>query len=293
MLYLVATILLNTLIFTLFKLFSRFKVDILQALAVNYLTCVVTAAVILKGFPVGSESVNQPWFPWSLLMGGMFITLFCLMAWRTHEDGMTTTTVANKLSMVIPVLFSIWLYDETISAGKIVGILLAVPAVYFTTRVKENTKPQSILFPIILFVGCGLLDTLVKFVEQSFLQDPAEHSVYLIHTFLTASILGLLGIIVLFILRKARLHWRNIIAGILLGIPNYFSIHYLIRLLHSDYLQSSAAIPVNNIGIVLLSALVAIFFFKEKASGMRILGLVLSIAAIILIALSDLYGGNA
>jgi multidrug transporter EmrE-like cation transporter len=86
-------------------------------------------------------------------------------------------------------------------------------------------------------------------------------------------------------LGKTKLQWRNVVAGIVLGIPNFFSIYYLIRLLNSDWLESSAAIPVNNIGIVVASALVAILFFKEPFTQWRAVGIALSILAIILIAL--------
>jgi drug/metabolite transporter (DMT)-like permease len=291
MFYLIITVVLNTLLFSFFKLFPKYKIDNLQALVVNYITCVITGSILLGEFPVGADSTDQPWLPWAMLMGTMFISLFSLIAWRTGKDGMTTTTIANKLSLVIPVLFAIWLYDEKLNAGKIAGIALAFPAVYFTTRVeKEDKKPSSIVFPLILFIGSGLLDTLVKFVEQRHLETIRTQSEYLIHAFLTASIIGSIWIGVLKMRGKTELHWRNIISGICLGIPNYFSIYFLIQLLHSDFLQSSAAIPVNNIGIVLLSALVAIMFFKEKANWQRVLGLCLSIAAILLIALSDMNG---
>jgi drug/metabolite transporter (DMT)-like permease len=291
MLYLVAIVLLNTFLFSLFKLFPKYKVDNLQAIVVNYFTCVITGSIFLGEFPISRQSLSQPWFPWAILMGAMFISVFNLIAWRTREDGMTTTTVANKLSLVIPVLFSIFLYDERFSLMKGVGIAVAFPAVYLTTRVAgEDKTPRSFLFPALLFIGSGLLDTLVKYAEDRFLSNSHDQAAYTIHVFAAASILGFLLVATLVARKKIALHWRNIIAGVILGVPNYFSIFLLIKLLHSDFLQSSAAIPVNNIGIVLLSSLTAILFFKEKLTWQRLLGLILSIAAILLIALSDLNG---
>lgn len=291
MIYLIATVLLNTILFALFKLFSHMRIDSLQAIVVNYFTCVITGSIFLGEFPIGKSSVHQPWLSWSILMGTMFISLFNLIAWRTKEDGMTTTTIANKLSLVIPVLFSVLLYDERLGTIKLAGIVLAFPAVYFTTSIiHENKKTHHLLFPAILFIGSGLLDTLVKYVQQYYLPDARIQAAYTIHLFATAAVLGTIVILIQKWRKKIDLHWRNIIAGIALGIPNFFSIFFLIQLLQSDFLQSSAAIPVNNIGIVLLSALVAILFFKEKATGQKILGLVLSVVSILLIALSDIYG---
>jgi len=291
MIYLIATILLNVVLFALFKLFPKYKVDGLQAIVVNYIVCVITGSIFLNEFPVTMVSLQQDWLPWAALMGIMFISLFNLIAWRTKEDGMTTTTIANKLSLVIPVMFSVLLYGERLSALKIAGIVVAFPAVYLTTRAAtDKVKPKSILFPALLFIGSGLLDTLVKYVQVSFLKTPKEQAIYTVHLFATAAIIGSIAIIIQRRRNKIRLHWRNIIAGAVLGVPNYFSIFFLIRLLHSGFLQSSAAIPVNNIGIVLLSSLTAIVIFKEKCTAQRITGLVLSIVAILLIALSDIHG---
>jgi uncharacterized membrane protein len=48
--------------------------------------------------------------------------------------------------------------------------------------------------------------------------------------------------------------------------------------------NSSAIIPVNNMGIVLFSAVAAWLLFKEKLSIVNIAGILLAIAAIALIA---------
>jgi multidrug transporter EmrE-like cation transporter len=52
-------------------------------------------------------------------------------------------------------------------------------------------------------------------------------------------------------------------------------------------MQSSAAIPVLNIGILVVSAVAAMLFFKEKAGPIRLAGLLLSVVAILLIAFGD------
>lgn len=291
MFYLLATILLNTLLSAIFKLFPRFKVDTLQAIVVNYWVCVITGSVFIGHFPIGVQSFHQVWFPWALLMGIGFISIFNLLAYSTRVDGITTATTANKLSLVIPVIFSVILYNEHIGVAKIIGIILAFPAVYLTTRVKEEShKEQHLLWPILLFIGSGLLDTLVKYVQNGYLPTPAVQAVFTIHTFAAAGTIGVIIVSILLILKKATFQWRNVLAGICLGVPNYFSIYYFIRMLNSSVLQSSAAIPVNNIGILVTSSLTAIILFREKVSSLRIVGLILAIVAILLIAFGDMYG---
>lgn len=285
MLYLLFTILLNTLIFSMFKVFPRYNIDNLQAIVVNYFTCVVTGCLFIGALPFSTADVHQPWFPWAVLMGLLFITLFNFIAWRTREDGMTTTTIANKLSLVIPVLFSVMLYHEQLSILNITGILAAFPAVYLTTKRKgEAAGTRNLLFPFLLFVLSGLLDTLVKYAEHYYLHDQRSQAVYTIYIFGLAGVFGMFVVLYKKSKGAIRLNARNLVAGVLLGIPNYFSIYYLIRFLNTNVLQSAAAIPVNNIGIVIASTLVAIFIFKEQLTWQRFGGLALSIIAIILIA---------
>jgi drug/metabolite transporter (DMT)-like permease len=294
MFYLFAVIILNAVIYAFFKLFPRYKVVTLQAIVTNYWVCVATGSIFLGYSPLNTGSLSQAWFPWAILMGIAFISIFNLVGYCTRRDGITTATIANKLSLVIPVLFSIFLYSEQAGFLKVLGIILAFPAVYFTTRVKtEEGRRQSLFWPILLFLGSGLLDTLVKYVEQSFLDTPAVQASYTIHVFAIAGIIGTVYVLILTLAGKIRLHYRNIIAGIVLGIPNYFSIYYLIRLLNSDFMQSSAAIPVSNVGVVVVSTLVAMLFFRETANRQRIAGLLLAIAAILLISFADLYGRAA
>lgn len=288
--YLLFTIFLNVLIFALFKLFPKYGVDNLQAIVVNYITCVITGSVFLGSVPFRSTYTSQSWFYWSLIMGALFIFIFNFIAYSIKKSGLTATTVANKLSLVIPVLFSVWLYGEKMNAGKLLGILVAFPAVYLTTKTDEEQEKKNFILPLLLFVISGSLDTLVKYVEHHFLQGKNIQAVYLIHVFATAAVMGLVIIIIQNRRNKIKLQWKNVLAGIMLGVPNYFSMYFFVRLLNDDYLQSSAAIPVNNIGIVLLSSLIAIFFFKEHITKLRMAGLVLSIVSILLIFYGDQNG---
>jgi drug/metabolite transporter (DMT)-like permease len=291
MFYLIAAIVLNVVISAMFKVFPRYGVNTLQAIVVNYCVCVVTGLVFIGHVPGGQETFHAAWFPWSLLMGVLFISIFYLLGYSMKVDGITTTVIANKLSLVIPVLFSLFMYNELAGIAKIAGILLAFPAIYLTAHVPEaHRKSQNLLLPAAIFVGGGALDTLMKYMQYRFLHSAGLQAIYAVFCFGTAAAIGLVIVVILAALKKTALHWRNIVAGICMGVPNYFSIYYLIRMLNSNFLQSSAAIPVLNIGILVASSLTAIFLFREQANRYRIFGLALSVIAILLIAFGDKTG---
>jgi len=287
MIFLLLTILLNTYIFVLLKVFQRLKVDALQTIVVNYWTCVVTGSIFEGGLSISPGSVHQPWFVWALLLGAGFITVFNLMACCTKTDGITATTVTNKLSLVIPVIVSLFIYHEQSSVLKIAGILLSFPAVYMTVKQpKEEGKNGSLLWLVLLFVLSGLLDTFVKYAERNYLTTPASQASFTSHMFAVAGAIGTLIVLIRLAMGKSKLAWKSLWLGICLGIPNYFSIYVFIRMLHSDFLPSSASIPANNIGTVVVSTAAAILLFREKVTPLRVTGLILSVVSILLIAFS-------
>jgi len=285
MIYLMLTVLLNAILFILFKIFPQYKIDTLQTIVVNYITCVVTGSLFLGELPISTQSASQPWAGWALAMGCMYIGLFNFIAYCTRQYGVATASVANKLSLVIPVVAAVLLYNEQLRTINIIGIVIALPAVYLSVSNKdEPTAKHGLLLPALLFLFSGTLDTITKYVEHHHLQDVRLQAVFPIHVFAVAASIGVVLVSVLVLTKKTQLHYRHIVAGVVLGVPNYFSIYYLIRLLKDKTMQSATAIALNNIGIVLVSALAAALFLKEKMTIFRLVGLLLAVISILLIA---------
>ncbi len=271
---------------------QRFGIPVFQTIVFNYLTCVVTGSIVNGAFPINTAATVQPWFGWALVMGCSFIILFNLIGFTAQKIGVAVTSVANKLSLVIPFVFSIYLYNEAATPFKIGGIVLALLAVFLTCLPPKGNSQniqkrvsQSLLFllPAVLFIGSGLLDVLVKYVEQTYLNDSNDNA-FLIAGFGTAGLIGSIVLVGLIATGKQQFDKRSIIAGIAIGIPNYFSIWCLVHVLKAYLGHSSAIIPINNMGIVLLSSVVAWMLFKERLSLINWVGIALSIVAIALIA---------
>lgn len=288
MIYLILTVVLNAVLAALFKLFSRFRIDHFQAIVVNYWVCVATGSAFMGQFPVSTASIQQDWAGICLLMGAGFISVFNLFAYCTRTEGITAATVANKLSLVIPVLFSVFLYQEHPGLLHGLGIMLAFPAVYLASLpAKEARVPHrtNLIRIVALFLGSGLLDTAMKFAEQRYLHTTELQGVYTIHLFFVAACIGTILLSYFLLTGKLRMSWRNIIGGIVLGVPNYFSIYFMIRMLNTNFIKSSAMIPLGNVGVLVASSLTAILFFGERPSSKNKIGLALALLVIVLLAM--------
>ena len=292
MLYLIGSIVLTSYLILSFKVLERYGISALQSIVFNYWICVLVGSVVAGRFPISSQTFGQPWLVWAGMMGFLFISLFNLIGWVAQRIGVAVASVANKMSMVIPFLFSLYLYNEKATVLKGVGIIVALTAVLLTcwpkrkddmSKAKRLSPVLVFVMPAILFAGSGLLDTMIKYVEQSFLNEENKNP-YLITAFAVAASIGTVLLLYLFGTRKQRFDPRAVVAGIAIGIPNYFSIWCLVRVLKDFQGESSAIIPINNMGIVLFSALAAYTLFRERLSGINWAGILLALVAIALIA---------
>ena len=286
MLDLVFSILFSSLIFVIFKLFDSYKIETFYAIIVNYLVaCSVGLSLSEKSINI-TEIPEKPWFLGALAMGALFIGVFNLMAMASQRIGVSAASVATKMSLALAVLFSVFKYKESLGLLRGTGILMALAAVYFTTLKKGNASVrQKGLFLVAgVFLGSGLIDIGLKYMEDTYV-PPKELSLFSSSIFGAAASIGIIIIIVRTISGNFSINIRNCIAGIVLGIPNYFSIYYLLKALKNDNFDSSAIFTINNVAIVLFSTLLGLVFFKEKLGPKNWLGIAMAMLSIILVAL--------
>src|SRR5690606_3457842 len=159
-------------------------------------------------------------------LGLLFISVFTLMAYTSQQNGVSVASTVSKMSVIIPVTAGIILYQESSGILKISGIIVALVAVYMTASQNEATRTRrSWLVPLLLFIGSGTIATMFYYVESSHvsLESTALFSAFL---FLFAGIFGPLFILLTGAIKVKR---ASVLGGIILGIPNYFSVYFLIK----------------------------------------------------------------
>jgi len=288
LIYLLLSILSSSVIFVIFKLYQRFGVNTLQAIIINYFfACLVGFFGFIEQTDL-SLVPYRSWFPGTLILGALFISVFYLAALTTQRSGLSVVSVATKMSVAIPVFFGIILYNESTGIVKITGILLALVAVYLTSI--KNTggikiKKRNLILPLLVFFGSGIIDTLLKYLETTYVAID-EVALFSTTIFALAGTIGVCILIAQAAMGKLRLTGKNLVGGIILGIPNYFSIYFLVMALRSEGFESSVVFTINNVAIVLFSTILGILFFKERLITKNWIGIFIAIISILMVASS-------
>ena len=281
--YLLLSIVFSTFINLVFKWFSVFKVNKIQAIIVNYLVCFSIGFVLSGDFNL-LKIIGSDWFKYCIILGSLFVAIFLSMAMTTEKYGVSVNAVSAKMSVIIPVLFAYVYNSERLTIQFVVGILLSLLSIYLITKKKQIIIPKKYIYlPIIVFLGSGTIDTSLKLLELNYSNDISINTIsYSI--FLGAFLVGTTFYTIKNQFNFSNWSSRNIISGIILGIPNYFSIYFLLTAIKSFSLKSAFVFGINNIGIVLLSTLLSVIIFKEKLTLINKIGVLISVLSIILIA---------
>lgn len=283
--------LLSTLLYVILKFFQRWGVHNLHGLTFNYLTA--ASFSFFSNFNSNVQHFHEiPGFILAALAIGMlFIVVFYIAALTAQNNGVAVTSIAGKMSMVIPIIAGIWLYHDGINTLRIAGIGFAILAVILSSYKKEESSETNSrqknrwlwLLPVLLFVGSGMVDTCIK-ISQYYFINANNQELYIALLFGSAGAMGVIASSYQYLKNGIRVTPKSIFGGILLGITNFYSLQFLIKALAHPGAESSVIFAISNVMVVLISTLFALLLFKEKLSKGNIIGLTLAIISIYILA---------
>ena len=290
--FLLLCILSSTGIFIIFKSTDRFRVPSFPVIVINYLVATLLGFFVNSGEVTLSSIRDSSWLPVSVIIGFMFILMFFLIAFSTRKAGISVTTVAGKMSVVFPIAFSIMIDpSDQLTLMKTAAIAVALSGVILTIyKPGRGRVDRAVVFiPLLLFVGMGVVDSMVKLAQHRFVMDE-DTALFSAILFLNAFLAGLATML---FYRKDNRHFLRVAVwgwGLLLGTVNFGSIFFLVRALNyispsGKGMEGSVIFGANNMSIVALSVLVGLLVFKEKLKFVNWIGIVLSALALLLFAL--------
>lgn len=287
MTFLLLSILFNALVFIFFKWIAAREVHTFRVVVFNYFFAALTGLSITGAWNF-MNFTDAPWLLPTVLLGMTFVFVFYLMAYTTREAGVAKAVIANKLSLIIPVLAGFYLYHDAFTFLKITGIILSIPAIYFIAKTKSlELDRKSIWLVVSLFVVSGFLDSTIKFIQHYRLPAGLELT-FTTYLFVFACLTGFIAL--LFIRKKdGRITWKKDVGfGLILGLINVGSIYFLVKALQIPDMESSMLFPLNNLAVIFGAGLTGWIVFGEKLVRQNYIGILLALVSLILLFLSNI-----
>ena len=278
--YLVLSSVCSLTIAHLLKVTESKNLRTLNTLTVNYIVAAIFAFFVGYESNLGSIFVSHSTILLSfcILVGAFFIGNFVAYSKSVHTNGVGITIAAMRLSLLIPVVISVYWYAEFLNGLKIAGIVGVFGAMLLLIPKKNDIKVGSISASwllILIFGLSGFADASLKIYEEEFSTNLNELT-FMGLVFLGAFIIGL--IVALF--RKGPLITKKeALLGAAIGIPNLYSSIFLIYALGG--ISGSIAYPVVNILNVLGGTFLGLIIWNDRVSTRQWIGIATAVLAII------------
>ncbi len=284
MLYVLLTVLSSVLVSVVLKVNETRGGHRFVVAGTNYMLAALLA--LIAGYPDDLHIAPQ-WIGISALAGLGFISGFWLLMVGLKEIGLAIPTSAARLSMLVPVSGSILLLGEQPGVAQIAGIAAGVAAFALLGLAQRGAAEpmagerrlnlRALLILVTIFCIVGTTDFTMKLAQYNGVSGNAMALVI----FITASLICW-GIVAA---KRPRVAGRDILTGVALGIPNYFSVYFLLAALR--HLDASAVFPTVSAGAVVTITLVAVTFWRERPNRTAWMGIALAALAVALLGLKS------
>lgn len=257
MIHLLLAISCSSLISILMRLSTDKVTANVSMLAMNYLMCLTIA---LTGTGVGALFPRHPALPATLLMGAvhgvLYLGSFVLLQVNVKRNGVVLSATFMKLGLLVPMAASILLFGERPSSAQLAGFAIALGAILLINLEKGTSSLGFRAGLLLLLLGGGAADVMSKVYGE--LGEPALADQFLLYTFLMAFLLC-----TALVVRKGERPGKyEVLFGLLIGIPNFFSAKFLLAAL--DSVPAVIAYPTYSVATILAVTAAGVVLFRER-----------------------------
>jgi len=277
---LLLTVLCSTSIALILKYVDTKRGEVIVLLAGNYLVASIISLMFILFKEDVHFSIHTLFF--GLGLGLLFVASFFAFAKAISYAGTGLATTSSRLSVIIPIVFSIIIYNESPSEFQIVGFAFTVItfAFFYFSISDGHISGDGFLKYILLvavLVGIGINDFSMKVFKSWKPEQEEPFFVFFIFTsafFYTSIYIAL---------KKIKIIKHTAVWGLVLGVPNVFSTIFLLGAL--ALLPAIIVYPLINVGIILFTTLLAFIIWKEKLNRWGILAIASGLLAIVFLSI--------
>lgn len=278
MLYLILAVASSTLITVLMRISAGKSKNELSLLSMNYLACLTLSFLFMENkHPFPAEEGLSTALILGVIGGFLYLGSFLLLKWNVNKNGVTLPATFMKLGVLVPTVLSAMVFHEKMHLTTYLGILLALTAILMLKE-KSTEKARNTAGLLLLLAGGGMADAMSKIFDETAPASLSDH--YLFYIFFVAFVLCL---ILVWIKRQRYTRW-DVLFGLLIGIPNYFSSRFLLAAL-ADGVPAVVAYPSFSAGTIVLTALAGAVMFRERFTRKKLLALLIILGALALLNL--------
>ncbi len=248
---------------------------------VNYITCALLAFAAMEPKALYNGDITPCWL--GGITGLFYLASLAANGYSIHKNGAILSSVFTRLGVLVPILLSVTLFGEHPTIVQGLGVALAVAAAVIMNGLPSKTGAPSAagkvyLLPLILtLVLNGTSDAMSKVFTQLGRRQDDRSSMFSI--FLPAGAVTLVPLV-----RGRRpLAGRDVLFGVLVGVPNFLSSRLLLAAL--TQLPAFLVYPSYSVGVILVISLASFFLFRERLNGRQMVAAGMILGALVLLNL--------
>ena len=276
MLYLILAIASSALVSISIRLSERYVKHNVGMLCMNYIICLILAVGYTgagQGFQRGAGAGVAAVL--GILNGMLFLASFLLLQFNVRKNGVVLSATFMKLGVLVPTLLSVLVFYEKPEVQQILGFGIALLAIVLINFEKGQGEAGFKLGLLLLLVGGGSGDAMAKIYDE--IGSPRFEEQFLCVTFASALILCF----ALLCYKKQKITKTEVLFGVLVGIPNYFSARFLLKAVGE--VPAVVAYPTYSVATIVVISLVGMLCFKEKITKRQQAAIGIILVALILL----------
>lgn len=272
MIYLILAILSSTFVALTMRYGESHCKNKISMLAINYVLCTVCALIQTgpKNLCVESGSIGL-----GTIQGILYLSGFLLFQYNINKNGVVLSSTFMKLGVLVPTLAAIFVFREMPTILQIIGIVLSIASILLINLEKGTSQATFKMGLVILLIVGGMTDIMAKIYSEYGIDEHKDQFIFF--TFLTALVL----ITIICFGKKQSLAKEDVLCGLLIGVPNYFSAVFLLRAV--QHVMATIAYPTYSVSTIVCTTMGGILFFKEKITKRQAIAIVIILVAVVML----------
>lgn len=243
---------------------------------------VLSALLLFLLFPKSEKKIPHDIFGYAV---GFAVAYLCALYFQQRaiaEGSLSLTALVVSYSLMIPTFHGIFFLKESLTAIKIVGMLLVLISLYFVGDVKkvERISVKWVIYATLAFLGNGMCTTVQKMYQ---LKSGGDFKTEFMIIALAATAVVL---IVLCFTKEKTIPVPKLKNGglVAIGVGLFNALVNMLVMMLAKY-PAAIVFPTIQGGSIILTYFISRYVFREKLSPNQNIGFYIGVFSVILLNL--------